>query len=271
MEFIAPNIDKYKTYLTSGSTGKPLKGFINKDSSELKRACGRRSELWSGYDLGERIYCLYGNPEKELTGLKKLKVKIRRKALYRTEILDMLKLNDKSILNFLNKMQKKPPSLLWGHAHGLYLLAKFVERKGIKNIIPKGIYSAGMVLHESERKKIEEVFKCIIQDRYGCEELGLIASECKRREGLHINTDCHYVEILDKEGKPVRPGERGYITITDLTNYAMPLIRYRIEDIGIFSGKKCSCGREQPMIEKVEGRLADFLITPENELYPEYH
>ena len=67
-DLMAPNVDKYSKFLTSGSTGKPLKGYWNKDCSEFKRACGRRSELWSGYDLGERIYQLYGNPEKELKG-----------------------------------------------------------------------------------------------------------------------------------------------------------------------------------------------------------
>jgi phenylacetate-CoA ligase len=265
-DLIAPNVDKYKSFLTSGSTGKPLRGYINKESSEFRRACGRRSEFWAGYDLGERIYVLYGNPEKELRGLKKFSVKFRRKALQRTEVLDMLRLSEESMLKFAHKMQKKPPSLLWGHAHGLYLLAKFLEKKGLDDIRPKGMYSAGMVLHDFERKKVEEIFKCKLQDRYGTEELGLIATECKEKEGLHINTDCHYLEFIGNDGKPVPPGERGFIIVTDLTNLAMPFIRYRTEDVGIPSTKKCSCGRTQPLIEKIQGRIADFLITPEGEL-----
>lgn len=265
-ELMARNVDKYIPFLTSGSTGKPLTGYWNKECSELKRACGRRSESWAEYDLGERIYCLYGNPEKELRGLKKAKAKLRRKFLHRTEVLDMLQLTEKSMLKFARKMQKKPPSLLWGHAHGLYLLARFLEKKGVDNVRPKGMYSAGMVLYDFERKKVEEVFHCKLQDRYGCEELGLIATECKEQEGLHINTDAHYVEFLGRDGKPVNPGERGQIIVTDLTNFAMPLIRYKIEDVGIPSSKKCSCGRTQPLIEKIEGRVADFLITPERNL-----
>jgi phenylacetate-CoA ligase len=265
-EIMAPNIDKYIKFLTSGSTGKPIKGYRNKESSEFQRACGRRSEFWAGYDMGERVYCLYGNPEKELKGLKKIKAKIRRKLLQRTEILDMLKLTEESMRTFANKMRKKPPSLLWGHAHGLYLLAKFLEKKGINDIKPKGIYSAGMVLHDWERKKVEDVFNCKLQDRYGTEELGLIATECKEQQGLHINTDCHYVEFLGNNGKPVNPGERGYIIVTDLTNMAMPFIRYKLEDICTPSATKCTCGRTQPLIKRIEGRIADFLITPEREL-----
>ncbi len=265
-KILAPNYDKYIPFLTSGSTGIPLRGFKDKECSEFKRACGRRSELWSGYDLGERIYCLYGEPEKELTGFVKLKATFRRKYLNRTEILDLLKLSDKSMFEFAKKMRKKPPSLLWGHAHGLYQLALYLENQNITDIQPKGMYSAGMVLHNWERKKIEEIFNCKLQDRYGGEELGLIATECKKQEGLHINTDSHFVEFLDKDGNPVAPGERGVIVVTDLTNYVMPFIRYKLEDVGEYSTDLCSCGRTQPLIKKLEGRVADFLITPEKEL-----
>lgn len=265
-EISAPNIDRYRGFLTSGSTGKPLKGFMNKESSELKRACAVRSNSWSGYELGERVYQLYGDPFKELSGLNKFRAKVRGKFLSRIEVLDLLSLNEKTMIDFAMKMQKRPPSLLWGHAHGLYTLAKFFEKKGITNIRPKGIYSAGMVLHNFERQKVEEVFKCKFQDRYGCEEFGLIAGECKMQEGLHVNTDSLYVELIGKDDKPVAAGERGAIVITDLTNLAMPFIRYKIEDVGVLSERKCSCGRTQPLIEKIEGRIADFLVTPDGDL-----
>jgi phenylacetate-CoA ligase len=170
------------------------------------------------------------------------------------------------MFRFARKMQSKPPSLLWGHAHALYEFAKFLEVNNIHDIQPKGIFSAGMVLHSWEKSKIESVFRCKIQDRYGCEELGLIAAECKDQSGLHINTDAHYVEFLDKEGNNVQPGKRGFIVVTDLTNYAMPFIRYKLEDMGILSENVCSCGIKQPLINTIEGRTADFLLSSKKEL-----
>ena len=265
-DLIAPNVDKYMTFLTSGSTGKPLTGFWNKECAEFKRACTVRSNLWTGYLLGERVYCLYGNPERELKGFNKLKAKFRRHALDRIEIFDMLQITDKSMLKFIKKMEKSPPSLLWGHAHGLYLLANFCEKQGISNIVPKGMYSAGMILHDWEKEKVEEVFHCKLQNRYGCEELGLLATECKEQKGLHINTDSHYIEFLNKDGTPVAPGEHGFVIITDLVNYAMPFTRYKLEDIAVLSNEQCPCGRAQPLIKKIEGRIADFLISPEGQL-----
>lgn len=255
----APNFDKYIKFYTSGSTGIPIEGYRNKICNEFKRACGLRSSLWSGYNLGERVYCLYGNPEKKKTW----KGELRRKLLDRVEFLDTLNLSEKSMMEFASVLRRKPPSLIYGHAHNMYIFSRFLEKKRINDIKPKGMYSAGMVLHDWEKEQVERVFNCKFQDRYGCEELGLIAAECKKQEGLHINTDDLYVEFINKAGKSVAPGIPGHIVITDLSNYVMPFIRYKIGDIGIPSDKKCSCGKTQPLIERIQGRVADFIITPE--------
>lgn len=265
-DLVAPNIQKYTMALTSGSTGKPLTRYRDWESNELMRAAGKRSDLWTGYDIGERIYVLYGNPLQEMRGFNKLRSYVRSKILNRVEVLNLLRLNDEAMIRFADMMRRKPPALLWGHAHALHLLAKFFDENGIRDIQPKGMYSAGMVLHDWEREKVQQVFNCKLQDRYGCEELGLIAAECKEMKGLHINIDCLYVEFLDKDGNPVAPGEPGRIVLTDLTNKVMPFIRYDLEDICIHSSEQCPCGRTQPLIKRIEGRVADFLITPEGAL-----
>jgi phenylacetate-CoA ligase len=83
-----------------------------------------------------------------------------------------------------------------------------------------------------------------------------MACNCKKSPGLHLIPDIHYLEILDNNGKEVKPGEAGNIIVTLLTNYTMPLIRYKIGDIGILSEKNCQCGRELPLLEKVVGRIS---------------
>jgi phenylacetate-CoA ligase len=80
---------------------------------------------------------------------------------------------------------------------------------------------------------------------------------------LHINTDHVYVEIVDDKGAAVEPGKMGRVIVTDLINYAMPFIRYEIGDYAVVSAETCSCGRNMPLLEKVVGRVADFLITKE--------
>ena len=75
--------------------------------------------------------------------------------------------------------------------------------------------------------------------------------------GLHVNADSVYTEVI---------GEPGKLIVTDLTNRAMPLIRYQIGDVVVPSERICPCGRGLPMIERVEGREADYVLTPAGRL-----
>ena len=65
---------------------------------------------------------------------------------------------------------------------------------------------------------------------------------------------------MKENGEPAAPGESGELIITDLDNYGMPFIRYRIGDIGVLSDRKCDCGRGLPILEKVEGRTFDIIM-----------
>jgi len=64
-----------------------------------------------------------------------------------------------------------------------------------------------------------------------------------------------------KTGRPCPPGKPGRVVVTDLHNRAMPMIRYEVGDMAVWSDKPCSCGRTLPMLAQVEGRIADYVIT----------
>jgi phenylacetate-CoA ligase len=68
-----------------------------------------------------------------------------------------------------------------------------------------------------------------------------------------------YLEVETPHG-PAAPGEMGSILVTDLLNHAMPLIRYRIGDLGAWAAGSCPCGRGLPRLERVAGRVTDFLV-----------
>jgi len=141
-----------------------------------------------------------------------------------------------------------------------------LKQKGIDEIKPKGIISTSMMLLPQEREIIEKVFDCNVTNRYGCEEVGLIACECEKHDGMHLNIDHLYIEFIKEDGSPAKAGEEGAIVVTELINHGMPLIRYKIEDVGIPTDRKCSCGRGLPLMEKVAGRVADFLIRKDGSL-----
>jgi phenylacetate-CoA ligase len=247
---------------TSGSTGVSLEVWLDEEASQWRRACTVRSDEWSGWRFGERVGAVWGNPDYLRHGWRG---QLRNTLLERACYLDTLNMDESALERFAALVLRKQPPLLFGHAHSVYLFAQYVRAKGIKGIRPRGIITSAMALHTWERLVIEEVFGCKVTNRYGCEEVGLIACECEKHAGLHVNADNIYLEI-SRDGQSVPPGEPGSVLLTDLTNRAMPLLRYQIGDVAVAAEQSCPCGRGLPLLERVEGREADYVVTPSGRL-----
>jgi phenylacetate-CoA ligase len=128
----------------------------------------------------------------------------------------------------------------------------------------KAIVSSAETLWPHQRSLIEETFRVPVFDRYGCREVGQIASECSFHEGMHVSADRVLVEIVGETGKTAAPGEEGTILVTDLDNYGMPLIRYDIGDRATARiDSSCECGRGLPLLERIHGRTMDIIHTPD--------
>ena len=110
------------------------------------------------------------------------------------------------------------------------------------------------MLTPENRALIERVLGAPVYDRYGSREFAVIASECDQHSGMHVNAENLLVEITGDT-----PDESGEIAITDLKNFAMPMIRYMTRDHGRMIGKPCACGRGLPLIQLTGGRTTDFL------------
>lgn len=246
---------------TSGSTGVPLEVRLDSAGLEWKRACTLRSDEWSGWRRGERSAKVWGNPDYKHTGVRG---RLRNWLYERATYLDTVKVSPEAVHRFANRLTRTQPELIFGHAHSVFLLADHFARHNQRAYVPRGIITTAMVLHDFQRRRIEEVFQCPVTNRYGCEEASLIACECSEHRGLHINADSVYLETL-VDGRPTRPGEPGKIVITDLSNFAMPLIRYQVGDVGVLSERVCACGRGLPLLESLEGREADYVVTADGQ------
>ena len=239
---------------TGGSTSVPLKLYIDWPAANMKTAATVRHNRWAGYDRGDRLAAIWGDTDKEYSFKERLYNVLNGGVIY----LDTLKMTEQYILQFVERMRRSKPSILMGHAHSLYTFAVFIEKHGITDLAIEGIISTAEILYDHERFKIESVFGKILFDRYGCEELSIIASECLAHDGLHVNAEGLYVEILG--GDNVNPGK---LIITDLWNKGMPFIRYEIGDMALFKEGRCTCGRGLPRLARVYGRTADLLYTPD--------
>ncbi|HCN27248.1 MAG TPA: adenylyltransferase [Verrucomicrobiales bacterium] len=247
---------------TGGSTGTALTLYFDKRCQEMRNAAAMRSDHWAGWDIGMKVAAIWGNPPIADT----LKKKLRNLLLDRIIYLDTMSIDEGSVHRFLAEWHREQPRIIFGHAHSIYILATYLRRMGREDLRPQGIITTSMMLLEPERQVIETVFGCQVTNRYGCEEVGLIACECERHAGLHLNFDHLVVEFLRGDGTEAEPGEEADIVVTDLINRGMPLIRYRVEDRGVPSNRTCPCGRGLPLMEQIVGRQADFLKRQDGSL-----
>ncbi|MBI5838092.1 MAG: phenylacetate--CoA ligase family protein [Candidatus Eisenbacteria bacterium] len=243
---------------TGGSTSVPLQFFVDFDSNVRKTALALRNNSWAGWNVGDKVAMVWGAHDLNAS----LKIRLRNLLLDRAIALDTLRLDAAMMHDFARRMRSHRPTVVFGHSHSMYILASFMRRHGYGAPTVRTVISTSTVLADIERATLEDVFQCKVFDRYGCEEVSLIASECDAHSGMHLNSDHLLVEFL-VEGRPAAPGECGEIHLTDLTNVAMPFIRYRVEDAGTPTDRACPCGRGLPLMEKVQGRVADFIVTPE--------
>lgn len=247
---------------TGGSTGTSLTIFADRRCQEMRNAAAMRSDQWAGWDIGMKVAAVWGNPPVADT----LKKKLRNLLLDRYIYLDTMDISEWSVRQFIDLWRREKPQVLFGHSHSLYILAGYVESLGASDLRPRGIISTSMQLLDPERQAIERAFGCAVTNRYGCEEVSLIACECDRHDGLHLNVDHVFVEFLRDDGSDAQPGEDASIVVTDLINHGMPLIRYQVEDRGVLSDRTCACGRGLPLMERVTGRQADFLKRADGSL-----
>lgn len=238
---------------TSGSTGVPLKIAINEEAVQWKYACTLRADQWSGYKLGQAVAKAWGNPEYLHFGWRG---KLINGLVDRAIHLDTLNLTRQRLADFTAKLRRHKPGLIFGHAHSLYLLANYLRQQNVTDVRPNGIISTAMPLHQWQRAVIEEVFGTPATNRYGCEEVSLIASECEQHHGLHVAAESVFTEVEPD----------GHLLVTDLVNFAMPLIRYRLGDVVAKLDDPCPCGRGLPRLASVEGRDADYVVTPSGSL-----
>jgi phenylacetate-CoA ligase len=121
------------------------------------------------------------------------------------------------------------------------------------------------------RKEIENRYGMKAYDIYGLTEIigPGVSFECEAQNGLHINEDFFYPEIIDPQtGKVLPPGEKGELVFTTLTKEGTPLLRYRTRDITYLMDEPCSCGRTTVRMHRLFGRTDDMLIIRGVNVFP---
>ncbi|MCK5672390.1 MAG: phenylacetate--CoA ligase, partial [Spirochaetales bacterium] len=124
---------------------------------------------------------------------------------------------------------------------------------------------------DNMRTEIEKKLNLKAYDIYGLTEIigPGVSNECEEQNGLHVNEDFFYPEIIDAEtGEVLTEGEKGELVFTTLSREGTPLIRYRTRDITWLFRDKCSCGRTTIKMHRLLGRNDDMLIIKGVNVFP---
>jgi phenylacetate-CoA ligase len=259
----AKNYSKRELMLsaTGGSTGEPMSFFINKEWGAWNMAAAYREWSWAGYKPGDKIAYLWGAPQ-DLSHQGELKNKMFN-LINRTIMLDAFDMTKKTLDEYVRMLRKFKPKVINAYVSAVYLMAQYMENRGINDIKPKAILTSCEMLFDYQRETIERVFGCEVFDYYSGRDTTIHAGECPEHSGYHLAIENAVVEFI-RDDEHVESGEMGKIIITDLSNYAMPLIRYEIGDLGVPSDEICSCGRGLPLMKKVVGRVTDIITTKDD-------
>lgn len=250
---------KVKFGNTGGTTGNPLMIAKDVNARSYTWAAYWRWLSWMGLKRGDKTAVVWGQPIIYTSEFKRLKDRIFP-SINNELRLNSFDLTEDKMGSFAKKVISHKPKHINGYATSLFSFAKYVEKTRIE--LPSMVVSTtAEVLEPYCRQCLEKIFKNHVFDQYGCGECGSMAFECDAHEGLHIASEHLILESLMDAGRNYRDN-KGEVVLTNLDNYYMPFIRYKNGDIIETSDELCSCGRNLPLIKRIEGRISDVLATP---------
>ena len=257
------NRDSLIEMSTSGSTGTP---FVSYQDSDKKKHVNAETLFYNGqigYQIGRRIIYL----RSVVSEVSKTPLQQFAQNIF---LLDCNDLSDSGIKDKLKRivnLSKGCGAMLMGYASTFEAFHQYFEKYGLADVLGANIYgivSGSEMLYDQTRESMETAFRCKCVSRYANEENGFLGQDQDENNVFFMNRADYYFEILKMEKDILaEDGEVGRIVVTDLFNYAMPMIRYDTGDVGAFvwqpkHNRKCVAsfgGRKVDTVTNLHGEL----------------
>jgi phenylacetate-CoA ligase len=211
---------------------------------------------WNGIAVGERYAYFWGVPL-DPDGRRQAAFK---DALFRRDRCSAFTLDGPQARAFHARLLRRPATWALGYPSAVTRFADEIADAGLdgKALRWKAVITTAEVLKAHQRERLQTVLGCPVADLYGCAEVGVAGIGCERG-GLHAPVESVVVDLV--------PGEGGLheVLLTDLHNFAEPVIRYRVGDLmdELPGDAGCGCGRALPLLGRVFGRAGDTLVFPD--------
>ena len=249
------NTEELTEHHSSGSSGVQSFTYMTKEHQFYIRALQTHWWKWSGYEIGDNLL-QFGISQKR-NFQKKLK-----DLFYRCDYVKAFGLSPTELKKVIGRSKNRKNLYIAGYPSAINELAKSVEAP-MKNI--NGVICYGDKFFNSHKENFKTAFgkNAKVIETYGCAE-GLLMACKYDLDYFYIMSPHVYIEIVDDDNKPVEDGEMGHVLVTCLTNYAMPLIRYRLGDLAIKLPRSEYPKQRRlkyPLLKQVIGRETDIVKT----------
>ena len=256
--------DKLFTMSTSGSTGTPFVCYQNSGKKKHVNAeCIYYGEK-AGWRLGENLCKIRATVRQ----MKKSKFK---QFIQNQTVIDCQYFGDENIERVIREIQQyssKGVMTLFGYSSTFSAIKDYILKHDIDkipNVRVTGLVGGADMLFDETRAVISRAFGDIpMRSRYSNEENGVLGQDEGINNVFIINEADYIIEILDEEGNEVKDGIQGRVVITDLFNYAMPMIRYDTGDFAAIEIKEIN-GRKKRCLTSFSGRKVDVIFNTDGE------
>ena len=258
--FTSQTIKRKHYATTGGSTGIPFGFYQEAKNNYIEKAF--IFDMWSRYFS-------YMSLKTKSTVLRGNKVN----GIYEYNPMSGLTLssydtNLDNVKKYIELIDIYKTSIFQAYPSSIYLMAKIIKDNGLNiNHKFKAIMLGSEPLYDFQKELIQEVFNTKLCFWYGATEKVVLAGNCEFDDRFHIYPQYGITEVIDKYGNQVKEGETGEIVGTSFWNFATPLIRYKTTDYGELGSGHCEkCGRNYQLLNRIEGRLQDYIVDKENNL-----
>lgn len=254
-----------KQSATGGTTDTPVAILRSSESIRWKNAVLLRLNAWAGFLPGDKVFYLWGALQ-DYSENPSLRWRLYDRYLMRQVWAPTSLLNEEILESYRQKINQFRPRIIYAYPTPLALFCEYLRDSRRKFHRPQSVICTAEPLLVAQRRVMEEVLGCPVFEHYGSRDFGMIAAECEAHQGLHVNPAAVFVEFIPLQGAE----EEGLheILVTDLLNYGMPLIRYRINDCAMLGPERCACGMGFPLIQPIAGRTTDNFLLPSGDVVP---
>lgn len=259
------DVSKCRKVSTSGSTGSPFSVYHNKEKILKNIADNIYFSAKSQYQLGD--FLVYVKIWSDTFSIKK-KLDFQLKNMFP---LSVFNLSDNEIKTFIEKLNKQSSEVCFiGYASCFEKICKYLDKLETNPITfkTKSMITISEALNDYTRNSVKKYFGIQPLSRYSNNENGIIAQQIEESDlRFKINDSSYVVEVFDlNSDKKLDYGERGRIVITDLYNWATPIIRYDTGDVGVMQLDE----NNRPYFSEISGRKLDLLYDTKGNLVPSH-